>query len=845
MSLTAINQLLLKVFGSQNERTLKRFSPIIAAINDLESRIKALSDSAMAAQTETLKQRFQNGATLDDLLPEAFATVREATWRTLGMRHFDVQLMGGIVLHEGNIAEMKTGEGKTLVAPLAAYLNSLTGRGVHIVTVNDYLARRDAEWMGKVFSFLNLSVGVILHGLTDDERKAAYNADITYGTNNEFGFDYLRDNMKFSKESLAQRPLHFAIVDEVDSILIDEARTPLIISGPAEKSTSLYYDVNNIIPALKPEAHFTVDEKSKTAVLTEDGVVRVEQLLHVDNLYDTKNIDILHHVNQALKAHILFSRDVDYIVKDGEVIIVDEFTGRLMPGRRYSEGLHQALEAKEKVKIANENQTLATITFQNFFRMYEKLSGMTGTADTEAAEFEKIYNLSVVVIPTNKPMIRTDFPDVIFRTKKEKFEAVLDEIVALHKKGQPVLVGTVNIDVSEDVSQKLKKRGVQHNVLNAKNHEREAEIVANAGQKYAVTISTNMAGRGTDIVLGAGVTELGGLHILGTERHESRRIDNQLRGRSGRQGDPGSSRFYLSLEDDLLRIFGGERISAIMGRLGMQEGEPIEHKMISKAIENAQSKVEGHNFNIRKQILEYDDVMNQQRQVIYQQRYQFITAESLRPLIDDMMEEFTDDMVMAHTDAKASPLDWDIKGLSEAVYKQFNFRFTIGEPDLENMTPEKLKEMVHDAAVSLYNKKESGIGPDDFRNIERFVLLQTMDNLWKDHLLSMDHLKEGIGLRSYAQQNPLIIYKKEAFEMFQEMVQRAKEETLSILFRIQLTEPAAVSELAAPPKEQEMSFSHSEEGVKKRPIVRASDKVGRNDPCPCGSGKKYKKCCGS
>lgn len=844
MSLAAINQFLLKVFGSQNERTIKRFSPIITAINALENQIKALTDAEMAAQTPKLKQRLESGATLDDLLPEAFATVREATWRTLGMRHFDVQLMGGIVLHEGNIAEMKTGEGKTLVAPLAAYLNSLTGKGVHVVTVNDYLARRDAEWMGKVFRFLGLSVGVILHGLTDAERKVAYNADITYGTNNEFGFDYLRDNMKFNRESLAQKALHFAIVDEVDSILIDEARTPLIISGPAEKSTSLYYDVNNIIPGLKPEEHFTVDEKSKTAVLTEEGVARAEQLLHVDNLYDTKNIDVLHHVNQALKAHTLFTLDVDYIVKDGEVIIVDEFTGRLMPGRRYSEGLHQALEAKEKVKIANENQTLATITFQNFFRMYEKLSGMTGTAETEAAEFEKIYNLSVVAIPTNKPMIRTDFPDVIFRTKKEKFEAVLDEIVALHKKGQPVLVGTVNIDVSEAVSEKLKKRGVPHNVLNAKNHEHEAEIVANAGQKGTVTISTNMAGRGTDIVLGTGVTDLGGLHILGTERHESRRIDNQLRGRSGRQGDPGSSRFYLSLEDDLLRIFGGERISGIMSRLGMQEGEPIEHKMISRAIENAQSKVEGHNFNIRKQILEYDDVMNQQRQVIYKQRYQFITTESLRPLIDDMMEEFTDDMVMRHTDAKTSPSEWDMKGLLEDVYKQFNFRFSISEGDLQNMTPEKLKGLIHDAAVSLYNQKESGIGDADFRNIERYVLLQTMDNLWKDHLLSMDHLKEGIGLRSYAQQNPLMIYKKEAFEMFQDMVQRAREETLSILFRIQLAEPAAVSELAAPPKEQDLNFSHKGEGVKKRPVVRQSDKVGRNDPCPCGSGKKYKKCCG-
>lgn len=844
MNMECIHRLLLKIFGSKNERTLKRFVPVIETINAMESRIKAMTDTELSAQTPSLKARLAAGETLDMLLPEAFATVREATWRTLGMRHFDVQLMGGMVLHEGNIAEMKTGEGKTLVAPLAAYLNTLTGKGVHIVTVNDYLARRDAAWMGKVFSFLGLTVGAILHGLTDRERKAAYNADITYGTNNEFGFDYLRDNMKFNRESLVQRDLHFAIVDEVDSILIDEARTPLIISGPAEKSTSLYYEVNQIIPSLTKEVHFTVDEKSKTAVLTEEGVSRAEALLRVDNLYDTRNIDLLHHVNQALKAHTLFTRDVDYIVKDGEVIIVDEFTGRLMPGRRYSEGLHQALEAKEKVKIENENQTLATITFQNYFRMYEKLSGMTGTADTEAAEFQKIYNLDVVAIPTNKPMIRTDYPDVIFRTKKEKFAAVLDEIGALHQKGQPVLVGTVNIDVSESVSQQLKKRGIPHHVLNAKNHEHEAEIIANAGQKGAVTISTNMAGRGTDIVLGQGVTELGGLHILGTERHESRRIDNQLRGRSGRQGDPGSSRFYLSLEDDLLRIFGGERISSIMSRLGMQEGEPIEHRMISRAIENAQSKVEGHNFNIRKQLLEYDDVMNQQRQVIYQQRRQFITAESLRPLIDDMMTEFVQEIVAGFTNEKKSPSDWDMKGLGEAVFKQFNFRFSIGARDLEDMTPESLERFLLDGAMSLYNQKEAAIGLADFRNIERYVLLQTMDNLWKDHLLSMDHLKEGIGLRSYAQQNPLLIYKKEAFEMFQEMVQRAREETLAILFRIQVAEPAAAGEMASPPKEQEMHFSHKSEGVKKRPVVRDADKVGRNDPCPCGSGKKYKKCCG-
>ena len=846
MGLEAVNNFLLKIFGSKNERLIKGYLPVVEAINALESDIRALSDEALTGQTGKLKSRLASGESLEALLPEAFATVREATWRTLGMRHFDVQLIGGMVLHEGNIAEMKTGEGKTLVAPLAAYLNSLSGKGVHVITVNDYLARRDAEWMGKVFSFLGLSVGTILHGMDDAQRKQSYRCDVIYGTNNEFGFDYLRDNMKFDKESLVQRALHFAVVDEVDSILIDEARTPLIISGPAEKSTHLYYEVNNIVPHLKNESHFTVDEKAKSVTLTEEGVACAEKLLNVDNLYDTKNIDLLHHVNQALKAHVIFTRDVDYIVKEGEVIIVDEFTGRLMPGRRYSEGLHQALEAKEKVKIENENQTLATITFQNYFRMYDKLSGMTGTAETEAAEFAKIYNLGVVVVPTNKPMIRTDFPDVIYRTRREKFEAVLDEIVECHKTGQPVLVGTVNIDVSEDVSRKLTKRGVRHNVLNAKNHEGEAEIIANAGQRKAVTISTNMAGRGTDIVLGEGVTDLGGLHIIGTERHESRRIDNQLRGRSGRQGDPGSSRFYLSLEDDLLRIFGGERISGIMARLGMQEGEPIEHKMISRAIENAQSKVEGHNFNIRKQLLEYDDVMNQQREVIYQQRREVITSENLRPAIDDMIEEISDEIVSMVALEKMPPREWDLKGLSDSVFAQFNFRMNLNGRNvsaIEDFTAEALVQKICDTATSIYDHKEQTIGAADFRNIERIIMLQTMDNLWKDHLLSMDHLKEGIGLRSYAQQDPLIIYKKEAFEMFQEMVARIREQTISILFRIQIAEPEAARELSTP-KEQEMNFSHSDPGVKKAPVVRKTEKVGRNDPCPCGSGKKYKKCCG-
>jgi preprotein translocase subunit SecA len=739
---------------------------------------------------------------------------------------------------------MKTGEGKTLVAPLAAYLNAITGKGVHIVTVNDYLARRDAEWMGKIYQFLGLSVGSIIHGMDDQERKAAYNSDIIYGTNNEFGFDYLRDNMKFDRESLVQRELHFAIVDEVDSILIDEARTPLIISGPAEKSTHLYYQVNSIIPSLEAEVDYTVDEKAKSAALTEEGVAKTERLLNVDNLYDTKNIDLLHHVNQALKAHSLFQRDVDYIVKDGEVIIVDEFTGRLMPGRRFSEGLHQALEAKEKVKIENENQTLATITFQNYFRMYDKLSGMTGTADTEAAEFKKIYDLDVVVIPTNEPMIRVDHSDVIYQTKREKYEAVLDEIEALHQKGQPVLVGTVSIDVSEELSRRLKKRGVPHNVLNAKNHEAEAEIISNAGQKNAVTISTNMAGRGTDIVLGEGVTELGGLHILGTERHESRRVDNQLRGRSGRQGDPGSSRFYLSLEDDLLRIFGGERISGFMNRLGMEEGEPIEHKMISRAIENAQSKVEGHNFQIRKQLLDFDDVMNQQREMIYQHRQQALGEESLRPVIEEMIGEKAEEIVERYSEEKTPPSEWDLKGMRDAIFEQFNFRMGLDPASLEGVSQEKLADQLQEAAVRRYEEKRDTIGAQDFREIERIVMLQTVDNLWKDHLLSMDHLKEGIGLRGYAQQDPVMVYKKEAFEMFQDLIYRIKEETLKILFRIQITESSPVEELAEP-KEQEMTFSHGDASQhKKQPVKRDGRKVGRNDPCPCGSGKKYKKCCG-
>ncbi|RJP74866.1 MAG: preprotein translocase subunit SecA [Desulfobacteraceae bacterium] len=839
-----ISMILTKIFGSKNDRVLKKFSPIIDLINQRESVVAKMSDKDLQDQTPLFKQRLKEGATLDDILPDAFAVVREAAKRVLKMRHFDCQLIGGIVLHQGKIAEMKTGEGKTLVATLPAYLNALSGRGVHVITVNDYLAKRDSEWMGRVYTFLGLSCGTILHDLNDRERQAAYGADITYGTNNEFGFDYLRDNMKFDKASLVQGDLAFAIVDEVDSILIDEARTPLIISGPAEKSTSLYYQVNSIIPSFAKDVDYTIDEKARSAVLTEEGVAKAEKKLQVSNLYDPKHIELLHHTNQALRAHTLFKKDVDYIVKNGEVIIVDEFTGRLMPGRRYSEGLHQALEAKENVKIENENQTLATITFQNYFRMYEKLSGMTGTADTEAAEFKKIYNLDVVIVPTNQPMIRIDFPDVIYKTKREKYEAVLDEIVELHKKGQPVLVGTISIDISESLSEKLKKRGIKHSVLNAKHHSQEAEIVSLAGQKGAVTISTNMAGRGTDIVLGEGVTDLGGLHILGTGRHESRRIDNQLRGRSGRQGDPGSSRFFLSLEDDLLRIFGGERISNIMERLGMEDGEPIEHKLISRAIENAQAKVEGHNFDIRKQLIEYDDVMNQQREVIYRQRREALSGENLKPVFEDIIEEQAEMIADRFADGKSVPEEWDLKAINDAIYQQFNFRIDFQKDRLGEMTNEDLAKMIFDNAMSRYNEKEAVVGEEDFRQMERFFMLQTVDNLWKEHLLSMDHLKEGIGLRGYAQQNPLIVYKREGFDMFNNMIARVKEETLKIMFRIQIVSAEKLDNMRET-KAENLVFSHGEEPQKKAPIKRDGEKVGRNSPCPCGSGKKYKKCCGS
>jgi preprotein translocase subunit SecA len=834
---------LKKVFGSYNERFLKRIAPLVDHINELEPQMRQLSDVQLRDKTSEFRQRLSNDESLDDLLPEAFAVVREASIRTLGMRLFDVQMIGGIVLHQGKIAEMKTGEGKTLVATLPVYLNALKRKGVHVVTVNDYLATRDSEWMGKIYEFLGLTVGCIVHGLDDSERKEAYAADVTYGTNNEFGFDYLRDNMKFSLEDMAQGELHYAIVDEVDSILIDEARTPLIISGPAEKSTELYYRINRLIPGLKSEIHYTKEEKSRAVTLTEEGVAKAEELLGIENLYDPRYVDILHHVHQALRAHTLFQKDVDYIVKGGKVIIVDEFTGRLMPGRRYSEGLHQALEAKEKVKIENENQTLAAITFQNYFRMYEKLAGMTGTADTEAAEFSKIYNLEVVVIPTHKRMIRTDHPDCIYRTEKEKFEAVVEEIKELHQRGQPALVGTVSIDKSEKLSIMLKKESISHQVLNAKHHEKEAEIVARAGQRGAVTISTNMAGRGTDIVLGDRVVEQGGLHIIGTERHEARRIDNQLRGRSGRQGDPGSSRFYLSLEDDLMRIFAAEMISGLMQKIGMEEGEPIEHRLISKTIENAQARVEAHNFSIRKQILEFDDVMNQQREIIYQQRREALQGGDLKSIIVDMAEDLLEAILLECTDEKTYAEDWDLERFNSEIHRLYGFNPQLTVQSIEDYSQEELGKELSHLVQERYAKREEEFGEEVMRDLEGYILLQTLDSLWKDHLLNMDHLKEGIFLRGYAQVDPLVAYKQEAHAMFQDMIDRLKEETVRLIYQVQIHREE-VQQLQRKQEEQPMHYGPAEGGGSRRPVTKKDKKVGRNAPCPCGSGKKYKKCCG-
>jgi len=853
---------LKKIVGTKNDRELKRLDNYVREINALEPDTQKLSDDELKNKTQEFKNRLNQGESLEDILPETFAVVREVGKRTLNMRHFDVQLIGGVVLHEGKIAEMKTGEGKTLVATLPIYLNALTGKGVHLITVNDYLARRDSEWMGTIYKFLGMSVGVIQHDMNDKERQEAYQSDITYGTNNEFGFDYLRDNMKFDSAEFVQKHLNYAIVDEVDSILVDEARTPLIISGPSEESTDKYYKINQIIPPLKKGSDFDIEEKTRSVSLTEGGVAKAEKLLNLNNLYDPKNIEILHHVNQGLKAHAIFKRDVDYVVKEGEVLIVDEFTGRMMPGRRYSDGLHQALEAKENVKIESENQTLATITFQNYFRMYEKLAGMTGTADTEAAEFHSIYKLEVIVVPTDKKMIRDDCSDVIYRTTKEKFNAIVDEIVELNKKGQPMLVGTISIENSEKISHMLKRRGVKHHVLNAKHHEKEAEIVSAAGKKSSVTIATNMAGRGTDIVLEDGVPDLGGLHILGSERHESRRIDNQLRGRSGRQGDHGSSRFYISMEDDLMRIFGSDRISGIMQKLGMEEGVPIEHKLISRAIENAQKKVEGHNFDIRKHLLEYDDVMNKQREVIYEQRREVLEGKNLKERIFEMIEDLFEDSYNTFIDPEAYPEDWDVEGLKEWTSSLFSVNMSLNgknllkinnqqEVEIAELTCEDLKERLLKTIKETYELREKQMGDEKIRWLEKRIMLYVIDTIWKDHLLSMDHLKEGIGLRGYAQKNPLNEYKREGYEMFVEMIERIKQGIMEYLFRVQVATEEE-QEIAFMPRRQQKMLEHHGGTPENRggggvqtTVKRNTEKVGRNQPCTCGSGKKYKKCCGA
>jgi preprotein translocase subunit SecA len=950
-----IDQALAKIFGTKNEREVKRIRPIVAAINDLEPGMQQLSDADLAQKTVEFKQRVANGESLDDLLIESFAVCREVGRRVLNMRHFDVQLIGGIFLHRGKIAEMRTGEGKTLVATLPVYLNALSGLGVHVVTVNDYLAKRDAEWMGRIYKFLGMSVGVIVHDLDDQERRQSYACDITYGTNNEYGFDYLRDNMKFRIEDCVQRGHNFGIVDEVDSILIDESRTPLIISGPSEESTDKYYKINRIIPKLvrgeeikgkEPgesytTGDYTVDEKHRSAALTEEGIAKVEKLLGCGNLYQPENWTILHHVQQALKAHVLFLRDKDYLVQEGQVIIVDEFTGRVMPGRRWSDGLHQAIEAKENVKIERENQTLATITFQNYFRMYKKLAGMTGTAETEAAEFDKTYKLDVAVIPTNRQMVRKEFQDTVYRTEDEKFRNAAKEIKALYEKGQPVLVGTISVEKSERLSNQLKKMGVKHEVLNAKNHEREAFIVAQAGRKGAITVSTNMAGRGTDILLGGNpefltkeylkkenkdpdllqtsavgaperaewdtvfsrfksetavehdeVVALGGLHVLGTERHESRRIDNQLRGRAGRQGDPGSSRFYLSLQDDLMRIFGGERMQNLMLRLGMEEDVPIESKMISKRIAAAQKAVEAQNFAARKHLLEYDDVMNKQRKAVYGMRRQLLEGQDQRERVLEIIEGIVATFIDLRCPERTHPSTFDLPALQSDILSAFGLK--VDTEELQGMARQEIETHTYDLLVARYKEKEDLIGPENMRDAERIVMLNVIDNQWKDHLLSMDHLKEGIGLRGYGQKDPLIEYKKESFQMFQDMMDRIEDESIRYLFFLQVTTgggPAGQAQPVLPfspdGDEEEEEEEDTEEALVgangeqrraaqnvvedfTRNIQRKKDKemaelqfvggsgtatdkkqavsakkAGRNDPCPCGSGKKYKKCHGA
>jgi preprotein translocase subunit SecA len=884
----------LKNLFDDNARDVKRLQKTVDIINGYEPEIKALSDQDLRAKTVEFRERFAQGETLDDLLPEAFAVAREASSRVLGMRPFDVQLMGGIVLHQGRIAEMKTGEGKTLVATMPAYLNALSGQGVHIITVNDYLAQRDSEWMGGIYRFLGLKVGLIVHGLDTEERRAAYGADVIYGTNNEFGFDYLRDNMAMHESEMVQRVLNYAIVDEVDSILIDEARTPLIISGQADKPTDLYYRIARVIPKLQKEADYQVDEKLHTVALTEEGTRKVEGLLGIQNLSDDDNLELAHHVYQGLRAHALMKRDRDYVVKDGQVIIVDEFTGRLMFGRRFSEGLHQAIEAKEGVRIERESQTLATITFQNYFRMYDKLAGMTGTAATEEEEFRKIYGLDVVVVPTHKPMIRHDFPDAIYRTEQGKFTASVEEIVECYERGQPVLVGTISIEKSEILSGLLKKRGIPHQVLNAKYHEQEAKIVSQAGRLGMVTIATNMAGRGTDIILGGNpehlakeellrsgvapevvaeaseygkpssedvasvreqyrklvarfkketdaehekVVALGGLHIIGTERHESRRIDNQLRGRAGRQGDPGSSRFYVSLEDDLMRLFGSDNISGVMDKLGMDDSVPVEHNLVTRSIESAQRKVETRNFEMRKHVLEYDDVMNQQREVIYSQRRRVLMGEDLQESLQEMMISVIDSAVERYTAEGKYPEDWDIEGLVNFGEQIFIREGALPPGELQELdSREEIQEGLIDEALAHWQAREEELGLENMRDLERFILLRVVDSKWMDHLDAMDQLRTGIGLRAYGQKDPLVEYKFEAYNMFQEMIDAIQEDVVRYLYKVRLV-----------PQEHERRVKHIAENRGEeapRTPVRVGPKVGRNDPCPCGSGKKYKRCCG-
>ena len=875
-----------KIFGSKNDRYLKKLRPLVQKINALEPEIEKLADEEFPQRMAEYRQAVQEGSrTLDNILPEVFALVREAAKRTLGMRHFDVQLIGGIVLHKGRIAEMKTGEGKTLVATLAVSLNALSGKGVHVVTVNDYLARRDSEWMGKVYRWLGLSVGLIVQGITNEQRHAAYNADITYGTNNEFGFDYLRDKMMFYATDLVQHGHNFAIVDEVDSILIDEARTPLIISGASDEDVDLYQAMDAVVCQLEPD-DYSIDEKAKTATLTEKGVAHCEELTHLDNLFDPRNMLAQHHILQSLKAHCNFKKDVDYIVQNDEVIIVDEFTGRIMPGRRYSDGLHQALEAKEHVRIQAENQTLASITFQNYFRMYDKLAGMTGTADTEAVEFHQIYNLEVVSIPPNKPMQRKDYPDLIYRTRKEKYDAIIEAIRELYEKGQPVLVGTISIETSEMLSQRLKKIGIPHSVLNAKHHAQEAEIIARAGEKGHVTIATNMAGRGTDIVLGEGVRELGGLHILGTERHESRRIDNQLRGRAGRQGDPGSSRFYLSLEDSLMRLFGSDRIKGLMGKLGLRDGEAIENAMVSRAVENAQKKVEAHHFEIRKTLLDYDNVMNQQREVIYALRRDAMQAENLTSLVCEFRDDLLRDIYHELDEASGESLEEARKTARAQLEEYFQISRVLADdaplPDMEEaqrlflVILEQLKdelvmsfEVMHDPDKAQAAAREAGVDYQEYVNqygersrddILRYVVLEELDRCWKEHLRSMDALRDGIGLRGYGQRDPKLEYKREGFLMFENLLTVIRQNIMRTLTRVHLRVQISQEPVAEEPREvmDPAELRHSDnlesavlssgsstsEETKQQPARNAAKTIGRNDPCPCGSGKKYKKCCG-